>query len=591
MTHLAQLKAATALTDVALLLGFQPAGLSYVLYKKSPAAKYSTFEIPKRFGGTRKISAPTDDLKLLQRRLADVLQNCAAEINAINNFRDQFSHGFKRERSIITNAAKHRRRRFVFNLDLHDFFPSINFGRVRGFFIKNKHFALNNRVATILAQIACFDGGLPQGSPCSPVVSNLIGHVLDIHLARLAFQTGCTYTRYADDLTFSTNEKSFPVSVAYRRDSEPHVWTAGEALARLINKSGFEINNSKTRMQYRDSRQTVTGLIVNERINVRREYRHTVRAMVHRLVNTGSFEFTTKVLDDKGASRHEAVPGAESQLHGMLGFIDEVDRYNRRRLREGASAREQSPSKLSTKELMYRRFLLFTQFYAAPRPIVVCEGATDNVYLVHAIRSLASAYPRLATIESDGTKKLAIRLFRYAGSGTGRILGIESGGASNLAKLIRQYHKEKERFKAPGLTHPMIVLIDNDSAAKAIYEVIGQIRKPKPTGKEAFIPVTGNLYVVPSPYNAVTNESVIEDCFDRQTKAIQVEGKTFKIGNDFEPDKHFGKIVFAHRVIRKQADVLNFQGFVPILDRIASVITAHEAAAAEQRTMDYLKIP
>lgn len=579
MSQLAQLRAATTLSDIASLVGFKPAALSYVLYKKAPASKYAKFEIQKRFGGTRHIAAPSEELKLIQRRLGNLLQNCVDEINDANGFRDQVSHGFKRKRSIVTNASKHRRRRFVFNVDLQDFFPSINFGRVRGFFLKDRNFQLNENTATILAQIVCFENGLPQGSPCSPVVSNLIGHVLDMHLVRLATETGCTYTRYADDLTFSTNKRLFPDAIASRGEAEPHRWMPGQALDRLVRKSGFAINLSKTRMQYRDSRQTVTGLIVNAKINVRREYRHTVRAMVHRLVTTGQFQFMGQQTDQTGKTSIVAVLGAENQLHGMLGFIDEVDRYNKKKLKQAAPI----------KELVYRRFLLFTQFYAAPRPVVVCEGPTDNVYLVHAIRSLAAAYPTLAQVEADGTKKLRVRLFKYVGSGTGRILGIESGGAKNLCKLIYQYHKEKERFKAPGLTHPVIVLIDNDSAAKDFYELIGRIGKSKPTGQESFIHVTGNLYVVPTPYNAATRVSVIEDCFDSEVKNIAVDGKTLYVGSDFDPRKHIGKMVFAHKVVRKHAETINFSGFGSILDRLAAVLTAHQTKVADEQAVKDLQ--
>lgn len=295
MSVLAALKAATTLTDVAALLGFKPAALSYVLYKKDGGSKYIKFDIPKRYGGTRLISAPTAELKLIQRRLADLLQDCADEINKANNFSDSISHGFKRKRSIITNAREHRRRRFVFNIDLANFFGTINFGRVRGFFIKEKNFTLNEKVATVLAQIICFENALPQGSPCSPVMSNLIAHILDIHLVRLAARSGCTYTRYADDLTFSTNSQRFPESIAECTDTEAHTWVVGSKVQGAIGKCGFEINHAKTRMQYCNSRQEVTGLTVNRRVGARREYRHTMRAMVHRLVNTGTCEFVSQV--------------------------------------------------------------------------------------------------------------------------------------------------------------------------------------------------------------------------------------------------------------------------------------------------------
>jgi RNA-directed DNA polymerase len=94
----------------------------------------------------------------------------------------------------------------VLNLDLQNFFPSLHFGRVRGFFLNNNYFKLAEPVATILAQIACNDGALPQGSPCSPILSELLTHFLDMRLVRVAARNKCSYTRYADDITFSTND-------------------------------------------------------------------------------------------------------------------------------------------------------------------------------------------------------------------------------------------------------------------------------------------------------------------------------------------------------------------------------------------------
>lgn len=584
MSHLALLKTATSLTDIATLVGFKPAALSFVLYKKPAPSNYKKFEIPKRYGGTRQISAPIDQLKLIQRRLATILQNCAEDISKANGFRDEIAHGFKRKRSIVTNAKRHRRRRYVFNVDLKDFFATINFGRVRGYFIKDRNFALNESAATVLAQIVCYENGLPQGSPCSPVVSNLIGHVLDIHLARLAATWGCTYTRYADDLTFSTNKRHFPEAIARKSASDPHVWLPGDDLVEIVRKSKFEINPSKTRMQYRDSRQTVTGIVVNERLNVRREYRHLVRAMVHRLVNTGSFEIVQQVTDNGSQSTQ----GTREQLHGMLGFIDQLDRYNRDIQKRVDKIKD--GGKLSTKESMYRRFLLFTALYAAPKSVIVCEGATDNVYLLHAIRSLAEAYPKLVAVEPDGGKKLKVRILKYASSGTGRILGIYGGGASNLKNLIHNYRKEKERFKAPGLVHPVVLLVDNDTGAKAVYDAIGQITKQKPTGKEDFIHVTGNMYVVPTPYDK-SKTSVIEDCFNSATKSVLVDGKEFHPGDDLDPDSHYGKMVFAHKVVAKNADTIDFSGFKAILDRIVAVIEAHESKNANAQSVKGLAAP
>ncbi|MGH2510822.1 MAG: reverse transcriptase domain-containing protein [Ktedonobacteraceae bacterium] len=266
MSQLALLKGASSLRQVAALLQFQPKAVAYILYKKPPLTKYNSFDVPKRGGGARKINAPSRDLSLLQRRLSDLLQNCVEEINQTRKRKDELAHGFKRKRSIISNATKHLKRRYVFNIDLQDFFPSINFGRVRGFFIKDANFMLHPRVATILAQIACYENGLPQGAPSSPVISNLIGHVLDIRLCRLASASGCTYSRYADDITFSTNKPDFPPSIAGRAHGSSHRWEVGNELKDAVASAGFAINQEKTRMQYRSSRQAVTGLVVNRKV-------------------------------------------------------------------------------------------------------------------------------------------------------------------------------------------------------------------------------------------------------------------------------------------------------------------------------------
>ena len=190
MSRLASLQSVATLSEVANLLLFKPSALAYILYIKPAAQRYKTFSIPKRNGETRMIKAPDHDLKLIQKRLSELLQDCVDEINAAKNRKDKVAHGFKRKRSIITNARQHRNRRYVFNLDLEDFFPSINFGRVRGYFLGDKNFKLQSSVATVLAQIACYENALPQGSPCSPVISNLIAHVLDMHVVRLASKAG-----------------------------------------------------------------------------------------------------------------------------------------------------------------------------------------------------------------------------------------------------------------------------------------------------------------------------------------------------------------------------------------------------------------
>lgn len=156
MSKLKELQAATSLRQVASLLNVKAGMLSFQLYKKPKAGLYNKFEIPKRHGGMREILAPERELKLLQYRLSQLLQECLSEINAANGHPEDvnhqgIAHGFKRYHTIMTNGRPHVARRFVFNVDLHDFFGSINFGRVRGFFLKDKNFKLHADVATVKA--------------------------------------------------------------------------------------------------------------------------------------------------------------------------------------------------------------------------------------------------------------------------------------------------------------------------------------------------------------------------------------------------------------------------------------------------------
>ncbi|WP_081087743.1 reverse transcriptase domain-containing protein [Burkholderia stagnalis] len=125
-------------------------------------------------------------VKSLQRKLADRLEQCLTLIEGTTGLTNPSSHGFRRGKSILTNAATHRNRRFVFNVDLQDFFPSITGKRIRGLLIKDRKFGFHKDVATTIAHIACHNGELPQGGPCSPVISNMIASVLDFHLSRLA---------------------------------------------------------------------------------------------------------------------------------------------------------------------------------------------------------------------------------------------------------------------------------------------------------------------------------------------------------------------------------------------------------------------
>jgi len=187
-------------------------------------------------------------------------------------------HGFVTARGILSNARRHRRQRYVLNIDLLDFFPSIHFGRVRGLFIAQPY-NLPPPVATVIATICCFHGLLPQGAPTSPIISNMICATMDSQLLRFAQSCRCIYTRYADDITFSTSMPTFPAALARPVPSERA--TVGPDLLDIIQRNGFRVNPGKVRLRTRSRRQEVTGLTVNQFPNVSRRYARQLRAILH----------------------------------------------------------------------------------------------------------------------------------------------------------------------------------------------------------------------------------------------------------------------------------------------------------------------
>jgi retron-type reverse transcriptase len=256
--------------EVAKLLNCSAEQLHFLLYGRPEKKRYTIFTIRKRRGGERTIRAPRDELKAIQRRFASLLQTRWTARPA--------AHGFVPGKSIVTNAQHHVKHRAVFNIDLKDFFSSINFGRVRGLFMA-KPFLAPASGATILAQICCHEGMLPQGAPTSPIISNMICWKMDAELQQLAKKYNCIYTRYADDITFSKRKGIFPEQVATTNEQGEAV--AGQELRTIIVSSGFQPHPEKVHLYRNTERQTVTGLTVNSRVNVPRRFVRAIRAMIN----------------------------------------------------------------------------------------------------------------------------------------------------------------------------------------------------------------------------------------------------------------------------------------------------------------------
>jgi len=276
--------------DVAKLLNIPFKRLIYHLYLVDADRRYKTFTIPKKSGGERQISTPITALKIIQQKLNQVLQ-------AVYQVKPSV-HGFVQDKNIVTNAKAHVKKRYVLNLDLEDFFPSVNFGRVRGMFMAIPYH-LPPDVATILAQICCQNNQLPQGAPTSPIVTNMICGKMDSQLQRLAKECKATYTRYADDITFSTTIKNFPADLAYIvNEGEAEKVVLGDRLLGIIRENGFSVNEKKTRLQTRGNHQEVTGLTTNQFPNVNRRFVRQVRAMLHAWAKFG-LESAQKEFEEK----------------------------------------------------------------------------------------------------------------------------------------------------------------------------------------------------------------------------------------------------------------------------------------------------
>jgi RNA-directed DNA polymerase len=258
---------------LAIFLGFDSyEELSRLIYPDTNKL-YRNFHIPKKNGNSRRIDAPKNNLKEIQKVILRELDKIYKPKNS--------AHGFIKERSIVTNASQHINKKFILNIDLKDFFNTISFARIRKLFIKTHSLTLESSTATVLAQLCCHNGMLPQGAPTSPIISNMICYKLDSELKALATKHRCTYTRYVDDITFSFTQSRGRLPkdiVSLKKDNQLFI---GAVLRQIIKNNGFGIQEDKSRITSREQRQEVTGLTVNDRVNVTREYIRQTASMLY----------------------------------------------------------------------------------------------------------------------------------------------------------------------------------------------------------------------------------------------------------------------------------------------------------------------
>lgn len=290
--------------------------LNYYCNPNNTRRRYTSFEIRKKSGGVRQIDAPRRGLKNILYYLNKIFQSIYTPLSAAT--------GFVQGKSVVDNAQCHIGKNYVFNIDLKDFFPSITQPRVWKR-LQLKPLNISQPIANIIAGLCCMkkkeqNGSvsyiLPQGAPTSPIITNMICDKLDRRLIGLAARFNLTYTRYADDITFSSDHYVYAEDGDFRKELE-----------RIITDQGFSINEKKTRLQKKGSHQEVTGLIVNEKANVARKYVRELRSILYIWEKYGYMvaeaKFRSCYKQEKGHVK-KGNPCLENVISGKLQYLKMV---------------------------------------------------------------------------------------------------------------------------------------------------------------------------------------------------------------------------------------------------------------------------
>ncbi|MFI4910857.1 MAG: hypothetical protein ACIAQZ_04230 [Sedimentisphaeraceae bacterium JB056] len=300
----------------------------------------------------------------------------------------------------------------------------------------------------------------------------------------------------------------------------------------------------------------VTGLIVNKKINVKREYYKIARSMCYELFNTGEFYLpnTSKSSDEADGNVDK---GRMTQLEGILNFIYKIKRpYDT----DTPGHRKYHPNAITK---LYRTFLFYKNFHSTQMPVIVCEGKTDIIYLKCALKKLATIYNEFVEI-SDGGTEFKLEFLNF--SNNFRDVFAISTGTSGLKYLIEIYKDYMSKFKVGGRAFPVIIIIDNDEGAEEIKKLL-KIKKNDDV--EDFYHVESNLYLLIIPKD---KDKAIEDLFEPGVLNKEIEGKVFNRKKKLDAEKEYGKIVFAEKVVRENQQYIKFDGFKDVFDRLKAVI-------------------
>ena len=292
--------------ELSYLLNLTPLQVEQIINNPS----YIEFKIPKKKGKPRLICQPNVELMKIQRRLNLYFQ-------AIYEFHiPSCVHGFisksnTANRSIVTNAKPHIGKRNILVIDLKDFFTTIRAKRVKNLF---SSWGINDEIASTLALLCTYKGTLPMGAPTSPIVSNLCSYELDMKLMRFCELNQVTYSRYADDLTFSSNGNISDELI--------------QSLIQMIRENGFEINYKKLRRIGSHRKQKITGIIVNQKLSVERKLKKKIRAIEHDIKLNGIAKAAERHFGSSNPVSDEIQNKFQRKINGLKSFRDMVEIKN-----------------------------------------------------------------------------------------------------------------------------------------------------------------------------------------------------------------------------------------------------------------------
>lgn len=407
---------------------FYPFTMKQLLYYCNPNHvfhRYRQFKIKKKSGGFRQITAPRNQsYMMLLRSVNEILKAVYTPSN--------YAMGFTEKRSVVTNATMHKSQNYVFNIDLKDFFPSIEQGRVMKR-LTLAPFNFSPQIALLISGLCSmrvkreqtietkqhdldkqFMYVLPQGAPTSPIITNMICDTLDRRLAGLAKRFGICYTRYADDITFSS------MHYVYSKNGE-----FIKELTRIINSQGFVINEIKTRLQKLGSRQEVTGIIVSKKLNVTKKYVREIRSLLYIWDRYGYSEamsrFFPKYKMEKGHIK-KGNPELANVLDGKLIYLkmvkgDADSVYARLHTKfQGLVNRDFDSDKTNSYGITYIESLPLLEFEKDKNTNIIIHSEESNkryaIFKIGETNQIASINKDVALGDEQKKEKLAISYCR-----------------------------------------------------------------------------------------------------------------------------------------------------------------------------------